>query len=116
MRGSNVQKLPRAARAERDPRLDEIQALMQQGRWSEAAAALQAFERRHPGSAEIARVRQTLQLRLSAEENWTRPQAGFRLDLSRLRDLLQVPAIRVLLVANGVLYLLLILVALLSDR
>ena len=83
-----------------DPLYAQTLSLMQQGRWREADRTLEALEERYPGCAELREARQRLALHLSAEGSWVN-RAGSRLDM------LKVPAIRRLVLANLVLYFLL---------
>lgn len=114
MRNRDVERPLRAARMERDPKLDELQGLMQEGRWSEAEIALQALEAQYPGSDKTGRVRESLRLCLAVEESWAHAAIRPRPDWSQLQRYLQVPTVRGLLVANALLYLLLILLVLLG--
>ena len=102
-----------AASIELDPLYAQALSLMQQGQWQEAAQALAVLERRYPEAPELARARQSLALHLSAEQSWTSqsPRRG-RITLGsvvlavRLAvTLLNVPAVRAMLVANFLLYL-----------
>jgi hypothetical protein len=80
--------------------------LMQQGRWQEAASGLQALEQRYARRAELEMVRQHLSLHLSAEESWA-PPGGSKPALLEMPGLFQAPVVRLLLLANFMLYLLL---------
>ncbi len=74
---------------------------MQNGQWLDAQQAVTALERQYPRSPEVQGLRQALRLHLSAEENWA--AADRRSPSSYLR----VPRVRVLAIANLVIYLLL---------
>jgi len=73
---------------------------MQQGQWLEAARALAALEDRYPGSDELRRAQQLLSLHLSAEEGWSGAT-------SRRASPIKTKTVRILLVANALLYLIL---------
>mgnify|MGYP005865853771 CR=1 FL=1 len=106
-----------------DPLFVQTLNYMQQGQWHEAAQALVALERRYPDYAELQQARQVLALHLSAEQTWvdgtSRPvtsalrEAGQSVAASvdaasqSLGPSLQAPVVRVLLVANVLVYLLL---------
>ncbi|MDI7276478.1 MAG: hypothetical protein QME94_10895 [Anaerolineae bacterium] len=81
------------------PAFEQVLALMQEGRWREASAALEALEARDPESPDLRQARQILALRLSAERNWSRPARQWP-------GFLAAPAIRALIVANLALWLL----------
>lgn len=85
---------------EADPLYHQAIRAMQQGQWQEAARAVSILENRYPGSVELQRVENMLELHLSAEEGWSkfaRPR----------RQLFDSPLVRALGIANIVLYLLL---------
>ncbi|MCL6430537.1 MAG: hypothetical protein K6V36_06690 [Anaerolineae bacterium] len=90
-----------------DPAYQQVVLLMQEGRWLEAAAGLEALQARYPGSPDLQQVRQLLALRLSAERNWS--GSG-----QRWTAALKAPLIRVLIAANLLLWLLLGILCLLS--
>ncbi len=90
-----------------DPAYQQLVLLMQEGRWLEASAALEALQARYPGSPDLQQLRQLLALRLSAERNWS--GTG-----QRWTAALKTPLIRVLIAANLVLWLLLGILCLLS--
>ena len=71
---------------------------MQRGRWEEAAGLLTVLEGRYPGAARLKVARQALALRLSAEETWS--GAADRRSLAILKS----RWVRVLVVANLILY------------
>lgn len=83
---------------EDDPLFVQALGFLQQAQWREALAILTALERRYPGSLELARMRQVLALRLSAEETWA-STAGHRFAVALRR-----PAVRALMIANLVVY------------
>lgn len=78
---------------------ERVLSLMQEAKWPEADAALMALQARYPGSAEVAGARERLTLHLSAEESWSRGMER--------RTRAWGVALRALLVANLLLYLLL---------
>lgn len=86
---------------EMDPAYMQALDCMQQGQWSEASDALAKIDERYAKSASMLALRQRLALHLSAEETWAN-DAG-----SRLPPLLRPRIVRMLLVANVVIYLLL---------
>jgi len=86
---------------ETDPAYAQALESMQLGRWNEAAEALAKVDKRHADSPEVRALRQRLALHVSAEETWAN-DAG-----SRLPAVLRPRLVRVLLVANLVVYLLL---------
>ena len=94
---------------EADQIYSQLLISMQQGRWPEAAEYLAALEGRHPGATELVNVRLSLALHLSAEESWSGK-------MRRVADgpALPMPLIRALVVANLVLYALIILMLFLS--
>ena len=83
-----------------DPQYLRTLELTQVGNWQEANRLLTALERAYPDSLELRRARQLLALHLSAEQTWHRGVRG------RLRFSVHAPAIRALLLANLLLYLL----------
>lgn len=95
-----------------DPLYPQLQELLQEGRWGDAQTVLDVLERRHGGAAELERWRELLEMRLSAETTWANTH---RQRLARslagsgqvLRGALRQRAVRALLVANLVVYLLL---------
>jgi hypothetical protein len=92
-----------------DPMFMRLRGLMQEGQWRDAADMLTALESHYPHSDDIERLREYLALRLSAEEGWSDGPSD------RLR-MLRVPAIRGLVIANVLLYLLLSVLCLLTAR
>lgn len=89
-----------------DPLYAQTIALMQEGRWAEAADGVEALEQRYPGSVELEAIREHLSLHLSAEGSWA-PPGNTLSDGMDLPGLLAAPIVRLLLAANLVLYLLL---------
>ncbi len=91
-----------AAPIEYDPLYLRAVSLLQEGQWLEAANDLAALAKRYPDSAVLQKARELLALRLSAEGSWRAAQVDR--PARSLRPLLKAPAIRVLLIANIVLY------------
>ena len=89
------------------PLYAQLLELMQKGLWSEAEELLTALEARFPMRDQLLRSRQLLKLRLSAEENWSPAKKRSR-SSGRL-------IIRTLLIANVVLYSLLLVLWLLGG-
>jgi hypothetical protein len=95
-----------------DPLYLQLQGLLQQARWEEAATVMAVLSRHYPGAAELEEARELLELRLSAEETWTsaasyRWSVLFERGRERLAGPLRRRAVRLLLVANLIVYLLL---------
>lgn len=86
---------------EMDPAYANALGFIQQGRWAEAAEAVAQLERRYPASTEVLELRQRLAFHLSAEETWSAEKK--RLLPRPLRPV----GVRVLLIANLLVYLLL---------
>ena len=80
-----------------DPVFRRAWSLMQEGQWRDAAEMLATLEDRYPDSAELRDARHFLALRLSAEKSWS---DGPDDQLQVLR----VPAIQGLVIANLLLY------------
>lgn len=83
---------------------------MQQGQWAKAADGLAALEQRYPGCAELRRLRETLALRRSAEESWCEEErriaaSPWRSARRLASSYLNVPAVRILSIANLFVYL-----------
>jgi hypothetical protein len=89
------------APAEMDPAYLEALECMQQGLWDEAAAALDKIDQQYRDAPGVRLLRQRLALHLSAEDTWANDAA------SRLPRFLRPRVVRVLLVANLIVYLLL---------
>jgi hypothetical protein len=89
-----------------DPFYREMVVLMQEGRWQEAASVLQTLEQRYARCAELQVARQHLSLHLSAEGSWA-PSGASKPALPGASGLFRTPAVRLLLWANVLLYLLL---------
>lgn len=87
-----------------------VRRLMQEGQWRDVVEMLSALESRYPNSSELGRLREYLTLRLSAEEGWSYN------GLSSEFQMWRVPAIRGLVIANVVLYLLLTILCLMTAR
>jgi len=87
----------RGAPIECEAEYTQTLSLMQQGLWREAGQALAALEHRYPGAAELGSARETLALHLSAERTWA----------DTARPGVWVHALRGLLVANLLVYVLL---------
>ncbi|MDI7274443.1 MAG: hypothetical protein QME94_00555 [Anaerolineae bacterium] len=89
---------PAPQTAEMDPLYRLALADMQQGRWQEADGALLALERQYPSSPAVRLARESLALRLSAEQTWQAAAADNAATLLRTR------AIWALLLANLLVY------------
>jgi hypothetical protein len=103
--GSDVQ-VQKASPATLDPLYGEMVALMQEGRWQEAVSGLHSLEQRYATCPELETARQHLSLHLSAEESWA-PPGGSGPALLEMPSVFRTPAVRLLLLANLLLYLLL---------
>lgn len=99
-----------AAEVKADPRYTQALRNMQQGQWEEAAEALAALEDAYAACDALRPLQQMLALRLSVEESWSAEQRrlesslwyrGRRLAASARR----VPAVRMLSLANLLVYL-----------
>ncbi len=99
---------------EYDPLYLRAVSLLQEGQWLEAANDLAALDRRYPDSPALQRARELLALRLSAEGTWGAAAQAKR-PAPSLRPMLKAPTVRVLLIANIVLYALVIVLWLLSS-
>ncbi len=92
---------------ENDPQYVQAQALAQRGQWAEAQAAFAELQARYPNSIEVRSAQQELALHLSAEHTWAaqgkRPRMQPRLPRLRLPHR---RVLRLLIVANAVLYVL----------
>ena len=95
-----------------DPFYEQVLACVQQGRWGEAQEALGELQARYPGSAAVQAVQEALALHLSAERSWgAEAQRRARAPSPKKLSL----RMRVLVVANLVLYMLVVLVWLLLQ-
>ncbi len=95
-----------------DPFYERALVCVQQGRWEEAQEALGELQARYPGSVAVQAVQEALMLHLSAERSWG-PEAQRRAMAAAPKTLSL--RMRVLIVANLVLYILIVLVWLLVQ-
>jgi hypothetical protein len=98
-----------APRVEEDPLYELSLSLVQQGRWADAQDALADLQVRYPESEAVRGLWEELMLHLSAERTWGEEKRRQARRKPRPRT------VRVLIVANVVLYLLLALLWLLLQ-
>ncbi len=94
---------PQPALIDADPLYWQALTLLQQGQWQKGEEALATLDRCYSGAPELAKAREVLTLRLSAEESWLglpgRPG----------KHSLKTPLIRALAIGNALLYVVVIL-------